>query len=192
MQVNGEMALAGGGIDRAAHLRRDAAVLADLLAEAMILPLWEGRLPMVRDGESAALVWLDARDPGLAAAGPALFLGLWQGRPRFARPLPEGSAANAVGGPFAVDLVPHPALVAPAGFADLRGTMAGLSPAEAELAATALAVTGWHKSHGFCAACGAARLPVMRGPALSAHGPGGDHADRSGQCAADGPIARLA
>ena len=163
MQVNGEMALAGGGIDRAAHLRRDVAVLAELLAEAMILPLWEGRLPMVRDGESAALVWLDARDPGLAAAGPALFLGLWQGRPRFARPLPEGSAANAVGGPFAVDLVPHPALVAPAGFADLRGTMAGLSPAEAELAATALAVTGWHKSHGFCAACGAASQPTQGG-----------------------------
>ena len=37
-----------------------------------------------------------------------------------------------------------------------RGFSTGLSAREAELAATAKAITGWHATHGFCAACGAA------------------------------------
>jgi NAD+ diphosphatase len=40
-------------------------------------------------------------------------------------------------------------------WAELRSVMARLSPRDAELAATAKAVLGWHGSHGFCAACGA-------------------------------------
>lgn len=163
MNKDGGMALAGGGIDRAAHLRRDPAALAGVLAEALILPLWEGRVPLLRDETETALIWLPSGDPALVAAGPALFLGLWQGRPRFACNLPESTAAAVTPGAFAGDLVPHPALPPAAGFADLRGTMAALSPAEAELAATALAVSGWHKSHGFCAACGAASQVTQGG-----------------------------
>ena len=40
-------------------------------------------------------------------------------------------------------------------FAELRRVMTWLSPRDAELAATAKAVQGWHLSHGFCARCGA-------------------------------------
>jgi NAD+ diphosphatase len=40
-------------------------------------------------------------------------------------------------------------------WADLRAVMAQLTPRDAELAATAKAVLGWHASHGFCATCGA-------------------------------------
>ena len=38
----------------------------------------------------------------------------------------------------------------------MRRIMTWLSPRDAELAATAKAIIGWHDSHGFCAKCGAA------------------------------------
>ena len=43
--------------------------------------------------------------------------------------------------------------------ADLRAVMAALSPRDAELAATARGLAEWHRTHGFCAACGAASAP---------------------------------
>jgi len=46
---------------------------------------------------------------------------------------------------------------------DLRQVMARLSPLEAELAASAKAIVGWHDSHGFCARCGAASDVSMGG-----------------------------
>ncbi|MGB3148497.1 MAG: NAD(+) diphosphatase, partial [Paracoccaceae bacterium] len=49
------------------------------------------------------------------------------------------------------------------GFAELRPALAGLPPAEAELAATALALTSWHQIHGFCARCGAESAVIMGG-----------------------------
>lgn len=41
------------------------------------------------------------------------------------------------------------------GFTELRGVMTQLTAREAELVATAKALLQWHRSHGFCAACGA-------------------------------------
>jgi NAD+ diphosphatase len=41
--------------------------------------------------------------------------------------------------------------------------MVTLSPREAELAATARALLGWHRSHRFCARCGAASAPDRGG-----------------------------
>jgi NAD+ diphosphatase len=68
----------------------------------------------------------------------------------------------------------HPDLPQSCWFAELRTIMTGLSPLDAELAATARALTGWHASHGFCAACGAASLIAQSGwqrdcPACGAH-----------------------
>ena len=40
-------------------------------------------------------------------------------------------------------------------FAELRTHMVALAPRDAELAATARGLLGWHRSHGFCARCGA-------------------------------------
>jgi NAD+ diphosphatase len=48
-------------------------------------------------------------------------------------------------------------------WAELRSVMARLSPRDAELAATAKAVLGWHASHGFCAACGAPSAMAQAG-----------------------------
>ncbi len=51
----------------------------------------------------------------------------------------------------------HPALPDDHRFAELRGAMTQLSARDAELAATARALLGWHRTHGFCARCGAAQ-----------------------------------
>lgn len=52
----------------------------------------------------------------------------------------------------------HPALQADLAFRELRAVMTALSPREAELAASAKALLHWHRSHGFCASCGAASV----------------------------------
>ena len=57
----------------------------------------------------------------------------------------------------------HPALPQDHGFAELRGAMTLLSAREAELVATAKALLQWHRSHGFCSACGARSDMVMAG-----------------------------
>ena len=48
----------------------------------------------------------------------------------------------------------HPLLPEDFAFADLRRLMSRLAPHDAELAATAKALEGWHLSHRFCARCG--------------------------------------
>jgi NAD+ diphosphatase len=48
-------------------------------------------------------------------------------------------------------------------FAELRGIMTLLSPRDAELAATAKAVQGWHATHPFCARCGEKSEMAMAG-----------------------------
>lgn len=149
----------GGGIDRAAGLRGDADRQAALLAAGQVLPVWRGRVML--DGSGQALGWLAADHPVLADAGmPPLFLGLDpQGRGFFAQDIspwePGALAVAAEPGFFDQSRQPHPD--APEGWslAELRAVMVALSPAEAELAATARGLIEWHRRHGFCANCGA-------------------------------------
>ena len=76
--------------------------------------------------------------------------------PRFAWEIPDWEPEAApVEGFGAVPLVAHPDLDPSLGFADLRANMAALDAAEAGLAAAAKGILGWHRSHGFCANCGA-------------------------------------
>ncbi|SIS56696.1 NAD(+) diphosphatase [Phaeovulum vinaykumarii] len=118
---------AGGGIDRAAARRADPAALARMRAapDAGALVFEAGRIAC---GPSGRPVW-QRPDP------EALFLGLVRGAPRFAQTAsapPEGTE-----------------------FIDARAAFPNLDPAEAELLATARALLNWHRTHGFCAACGA-------------------------------------
>ena len=48
-----------------------------------------------------------------------------------------------------------PGLPDDARFADLRGLITSLNPLDAEIAVTAKGILEWHRTHGFCAACGA-------------------------------------
>ncbi|MBE3637225.1 NAD(+) diphosphatase [Mangrovicoccus algicola] len=147
----------GSDLDRAAHLRGEAAGLLRR-AEARVLPLWRGKV-LVAGDPADRLGWLHPQAPGLAPAGAAMiFLGLSGGAPVFACDLPDWQAADAQAEGFDrfADLSEqaHPLFPSGTRFAELRAVMTRLGPREAEIAALARALTQWHGTHGFCARCG--------------------------------------
>lgn len=154
----------GGGVDRAAHLRRKPP-----RARVRVLPVWRGK-PLMQDG---ALCWVAPET--VAGDGDEVFLGLDDGVAFYARDLSawEPREVPASLGAFSdpTEQV-HPDL--PGAFAELRARMTQLSPRQAELAATAKALLGWHATHRFCARCGEATQPAEAGwqrrcPACGAH-----------------------
>jgi len=153
----------GGVLDRDARLRADAAALKAALAAGRVWPLWRGKPLMQGDLPG----WLPWDHPVFRDAAPPVYLGLADGGPRFAADVsawePGAGAAPVVAGFVDPSIQHHPTLDARHGFVELRGIMTRLTPLEAELAATARAVLQWHRSHGFCAACGAASVPVQGG-----------------------------
>ena len=99
----------------------------------------------VPSGAGASVIAEASDDP----EGPRLAVDLGAWAP--AEAAPEGAPQ------------PHPAAPPGHGFADLRAAAPRLSPLDAELAATARALTAWHASHGFCARCGARSHPSQAG-----------------------------
>lgn len=172
----GGVTFGGGGLDRAATIRDDATALAALAARpgARVLPLWRGRLLMAGQG----LAFLARDHPALAAAPPEAVLlgrdaageGIWT---RELADWPEAPQAPDPG-----ERVAHP-LIEGAGFAELRGAMAGLSAHDAEIAATARAVLNWHATHRFCARCGAASHVAQAGWRRECPACGGQHFPRT-------------
>ncbi|UWQ59078.1 NAD(+) diphosphatase [Leisingera caerulea] len=156
----------GGGLDRAAHLRTDPAALdaAWNSPQSQVLLMWRGK-PLTRRAEDAGLpcglAWTAAHHP--LAAGrrdTALFLGLIpDGAPCFACDIsgwkPEGLDQDALNSFADASEQQHPDLPDTHVFAELRRVMTRLTPLEAELASTAKAMLAWHRSHRFCACCGA-------------------------------------
>lgn len=157
------LTFADSGLDRAAVLRGDPERLAALLAAGQVLPFWRGK-PLFA-GPDAGLAWLPCDHPALQGAGPPVFLGLQSGRGSFAQDLStwQPDAPPPHEGLFDDTRQPHPALPPSYGFEDLRNQMTELTPRDAELAATARALLLWHKSHGFCSACGAQSQMVQAG-----------------------------
>ncbi len=133
------IAFSGSPIDRADHLRGDAAALAGLMDHRARLLLMQGLDPLISD--DGGLIW-----GSLADAAPdteLVFLGLKDGRAHFA-PVPGGSDV----GP------PNPRL---------WQAMSSLSSAELAAYGTARALVGWHARHRFCAQCGAATVLTKGG-----------------------------
>lgn len=179
MRMAQTVPLAGGLLDRQAHRRaQSAALLAD--PRARVLPLWRGR-PLVGGGEGqpVGLALRAVDDPFVKAhASHWVFLGealpddseFASDGPLFAADIstwqPDSSeTADAGPGRTAPD-VPAPAEAngPPGGrFADLRGLIATLSRRDGEIAATARGILEWHRSHGFCAACGSVTVPADAG-----------------------------
>lgn len=166
MRIAESVTFAGAGIDRAAALRGDAAALAALLAApaTRVLPLWRGK-PLI--GPQGA-GFLAPDHPALAGAtGETIFLGLEDGRARFARDLsdwvPPDDAPDPEPGFFDPTEQRHPALPADWRFAEVRSVMATLPRADAEFVVTARAILNWHRSHRFCSACGQESVPVQAG-----------------------------
>lgn len=156
MKLAETVTFGGSGLDRAALLRRQPKELDRLAAMpgAGLVPLWRGR-PLTRD--RAALAWLPMDHPELAATGPAIFLGLDDGSPRFAADLSDWEPEDPPETPVALldrSQKQHPGMPERTAFVELRAAMAALSPRDAELAAMAKALLGWHANHTFCARCG--------------------------------------
>ncbi len=158
------LGFAGGGLDRHAERRRDATALAGR-PDARALAMWQGR-PLVTGGpEAPALAWqpMSAPLPG-AGTGTRVYLGDTGEGPLFAVDvsdwIPEGGVAPDLGPGRAGDDQPAPAelrgATADARFADLRALVSRLCPRDGEIAATAKGILEWHRTHGFCAACGTA------------------------------------
>jgi NAD+ diphosphatase len=184
MKLAETVTFGGSGLDRGAEMRGDAAALAAALAPGgggSVLPLWRGKPLMEETGEGtgARLVWLPGDHPMLADAVPErLFLGNDDGALRFAADLsrwqPDDVDTSQLNSFADASLQAHPAAADGQVFRELRLAMTLLTPRDAELAATAKAMLGWHRSHRFCARCGAESAMAQAGwqrtcPACGAH-----------------------
>lgn len=180
MRLAETVTFGGSGLDRAAALRGDGVQMAALLAAGRVLPVWRGK-PLIVGG--AALGWVPAGHPALAHGRAPVFLGLDAEIPCFAQDIsdwsPEAGAEAVQHGFFDPSEQHHPALPEDHGFLELRGVMTRLTVREAELAATARAVLHWHRSHGFCATCGAASEMAMAGWQRSCPACGAQHFPRT-------------
>lgn len=146
----------GAGLDRAAGLRQDDAVLQDMWRgkEARCLALWRGKVLMQGD----ALAILPASHILFAGRQSAVFLGLVDGIAHFALDLsdwePDPAQLPEQGSFLDASRQRHPLTPDDHAFCELRALLAQQTPLGAELAATAKAILTWHDSHGFCARCG--------------------------------------
>ncbi|MBB1491757.1 NAD(+) diphosphatase [Paracoccus sp. MC1854] len=151
-----DLAFAGGGLDRAADRRGSG----DWQEGALVLPVWRGKLCL----EGERLVRLPADHPALEDGLPSVLLGFDGEQAVAARDISAWLPPSLPETQMFFDPTEqvHPELPQ-ARFVELRGVMSRLSPLEAELAATARALTGWHASHRFCAACGQPSEPRQSG-----------------------------
>lgn len=149
----------GSSLDRAAEIRGDAAALtaaqADPAARAILI--WRGK-PLIEEA-TGALVRLPLDHKVLKQGDDDLMLlGREDGVAIFACNLSAWEPVDldgAVLGQFVdASVQRHPDLTGAMGFAELRMNMTRLTPRDAELAATAKAILGWHDSHRFCSRCG--------------------------------------
>lgn len=146
----------GSNLDRAAHERNNAASLwSD--PRTRVIVLWRGK-PMV-SASHAALVRVTTDHALFVDAAPdRIYLGRDDGSPTFAADVsawvPDDLDAETLNTFLDPTEQVHPSMGDGSVFAELRAIMTQLSPRDAELAATARAVFGWHVSHKFCAACG--------------------------------------
>ncbi|WP_197917477.1 NAD(+) diphosphatase [Thiosulfatihalobacter marinus] len=159
----------GSSLDRAAELRGDKTAMDALRADpaSLAIALWRGK-PLCAGADLNTLVRLPLDHPLFAGLRvPPIFLGREETGAVFARDVsawaPETLDENSLRQFFDASLQHHPALPDDHLFAELRGIMARLSPRDAELAATARAIFGWHRSHRFCAACGNESRMAMSG-----------------------------
>ena len=147
----------GSGLDRAAHLRAQPEEVAALFAKSGVLPIWRGK-PLL-DAENRQPVFLP-HDHSVFdhAVEAAVFVGLDEGSPRFARDVSKWEPVEEIDhiGNFSDPSEQnHPDLPDAQIFAELRANMVALTARSAEIVATGKAIIEWHRSHRFCAKCGA-------------------------------------
>ncbi|WP_170337151.1 NAD(+) diphosphatase [Ruegeria arenilitoris] len=185
-----QVTFGGSGLDRAALIRSDAQRLAVAQNDpsARCLLLWRGKILV--SGEALNSLAFVPMTHDLVQKGPSgaietpVFLGLSEADlPMFAMDISEWAAEgldlSGVGEFVDRTEQQHPDLPDGVVFAELRRIMTRLSPRDAELAATAKAVIGWHETHRFCARCGAQSEVSQAGWQRSCPSCGGQHFPRT-------------
>ncbi|WP_040819201.1 NAD(+) diphosphatase [Litoreibacter arenae] len=168
MKLAETVTFGGSGLDRAAHLRGDAAALAELLAkpDTGVLPFWHGK-PLIAGQGRDRPAWQAVDHPVFEQADEEpIFLGLDDGVARFCRDIScwEPDEALETLHQFLDPSEQHyPGMPEDERFSELRAIMTHLSPRDAELVTMAKAIGSWHEIHGFCARCGAKSEISMAG-----------------------------
>jgi NAD+ diphosphatase len=166
----GEVAFAGARLDRAASQRQDPERVAELLAdpEAIVIAVGpEGVL--LTDEEAPRLAHLAPGEaPEALDPSGAVLLGLQGGHPVLALDLVARPEA-----------CPSPDRGERRREVSLREAGALLEARESGLAAYAVALCGWHRSHRFCPFCGAATVNFEVGLARHCMGCGRHHFPRT-------------
>jgi len=160
---------AGCYLDRAAHLRKDAAYVAAALADpgTLIVPLWQAR-NLVRRGDhvsAAAFIAVTHEIRRKLPDGDFVLLGQYHGHPAFAVEIAAESP---------------PELLPDATFEDLRTAGAFLPHDEAGLLAYARALILWRQRHRHCGSCGAPTRTANSGHVMQCTAPacGAEHFPR--------------
>ncbi|MRU15102.1 NAD(+) diphosphatase [Roseovarius sp. A21] len=176
----------GSSLDRAAMLRGDDAAIAFQQKQygAGVIVLWRGK-PLVEGPGLDRLLRLPLDHPVLAEDdGMRVLLGRDEsGKLIHAHDLsawqPDDLDDAELDRFLDASEQTHPELPGHAVFAELRRIMTRLEARDAELAATARAILGWHRSHRFCARCGAESQAVMSGWQRNCPACGGQHFPRT-------------
>lgn len=161
MQQAEEVTFGGSGLQRVDELRGDAEAIAQAVAsgQAQAIVLWRGK-PLVARGGFDRLIRLAADHPVLERYHvPPILLGRDEsGDLILAHDIsawvPPGLDPEQLDSFLDASEQAHPDLPEEAVFAELRRVMTHLDARDAELAATAKAIYGWHLTHRFCARCG--------------------------------------
>jgi NAD+ diphosphatase len=154
---------AGPYVDRAAHLRQNAAWIADALADARsrVVPVWNSGSLIVRNDTPRAAF------PTLAEMADR-------------RPDPEslvllGRVDDANFFAYEIEGIDPPQFAGGARFEDLRLVASLLPSDEAGLLGYARAMVSWRRRHRFCGSCGTRTVPAKAGHVLICTNPGCRH-----------------
>jgi len=154
---------AGPYLNRASHLRQDAAWFAGALADAgsRVIPVWNSRSLIVDAGEPrAAFLGIGEIPQERRNADDLILLGK----------LGESSVFA-----YEVESMEPPQLIAGGRFEDLRLVASLLRPDEAGLLGYARAMTSWRRRHRFCGTCGARTVAAKSGHVLVCTSPSCRH-----------------
>lgn len=179
MKIAETVTFGGSALDRAAEWRARADELRARPAARAIL-LWRGKLML--NGDALVRVPLDHAIMA-DAADDLVLLGVDSTGPIFAADLsawtPPGVDTTQFDSFLDASEQQHPQMPGSPVFSELRAIMMRLTPRDAELAATAKAIMGWHVSHRFCARCGAQSAMAMAGWQRNCADCGGRHFPRT-------------
>lgn len=187
MAIHSDLTFGGGGLDRAQAIRSnvDKLVTATQDPNAACIVMWRGKL-LVHGAERDALSLLPMSHPLLIGASESpLLLGLTPyGAPRFVVDVSawqpdDAQDLSTVGGFFDSSEQTMPGAPEGSVFVELRRIMSQLNPLDAELAASAKAIIGWHLTHGFCARCGSKTEPCQGGWQRKCNGCNAQHFPRT-------------